>query len=318
MIETFFDLPVRKPDLHLFKSMMAEYYRPLCDLFLEKIVAGNLLHVDETDIRLKGARGRGYVWAFTNMEEVVYLFRPTREGEFLHDLLKTFKGVLVSDFYAAYDSIDCPQQKCLIHLIRDMNDDLLANPFDNELQNITKPFGTLLRSVVACIDDHGLKKWHMRGFKRDVADYFKAVAVMSPQSDAAQALRQRLLKYQSKLFTFMDYDGIPWNNNNAENAIKHFAYYRAHASGMMTVPGLSDFLTLLSVCQTCRYKGISFWKFLVSRSMDTDDFAKHKRRRGGPLPLETYPDGYVTSFQRMVTAQAAKSSLEQGDDRNPG
>jgi Transposase IS66 family len=40
-------------------------------------------------------------------------------------LLKNFHGVLVSDFYSAYDTIGCPQQKCLIHLIRDINQELL-------------------------------------------------------------------------------------------------------------------------------------------------------------------------------------------------
>jgi len=55
----------------------------------------------------------------------VYLYKPTREGEFLRELLKSFHGVLVSDFYSAYDAIECPQQKCLIHLIRDINQELL-------------------------------------------------------------------------------------------------------------------------------------------------------------------------------------------------
>ena len=57
-------------------------------------------------------------------EDVVFLYRPTREGDFLKSLLKGFKGVLVSDCYAAYAALDCPQQKCLIHLLRDMNQDL--------------------------------------------------------------------------------------------------------------------------------------------------------------------------------------------------
>ena len=39
-----------------------------------------------------------------------YMYRPTREGDFLRELLKDFHGVLVSDFYAAYDAIECPQQ----------------------------------------------------------------------------------------------------------------------------------------------------------------------------------------------------------------
>ena len=84
------------------------------------------LHVDETEITLQ--TGKGYVWVFTNLEEVVFMYRPNREGNFLQDLLKDFRGVLVSDFYSAYDSVACTQQKCLIHLMRDMNQELLNSP----------------------------------------------------------------------------------------------------------------------------------------------------------------------------------------------
>jgi len=31
-----------------------------------------------------------------------------------------FGGTLVSDFYAVYDQFDCPQQKCLTHLLREL------------------------------------------------------------------------------------------------------------------------------------------------------------------------------------------------------
>ena len=60
--------------------------------------------------------------------------------------LKGFDGVLVSDFFTAYNSIECPQQKCLIHLIRDMNEDLKANPYDAELKGIVQAFATIVRS----------------------------------------------------------------------------------------------------------------------------------------------------------------------------
>jgi Transposase IS66 family len=75
-----------------------------------------LLHADEKKINVRDKGG--FVWVFANMEEVAYVYSETREGDLLHTMLKDFKGVLVSDFYAAYDSIHCPQQKCLIHLIR--------------------------------------------------------------------------------------------------------------------------------------------------------------------------------------------------------
>src|SRR5215469_17059722 len=62
------------------------------------------------------------------------------------------KGVLVSDFYTAYDALDMPQQRCLIHLMRDMNDDLLKHPFDEELKSIANKFSSLLKDIVNAID----------------------------------------------------------------------------------------------------------------------------------------------------------------------
>src|SRR5439155_18904629 len=172
MFEDFFGLRIFDSEIHMFKSLMARYYQSTYRNLLAKILAGNLLHVDETEVKLQV--GKGYVWVFTNLEEVVFMYRPTREGDFLKELLKDFKGVLVSDFYAAYDSLNRPQQKCLIHLMRDINQELLNNPFDEELQSITRPFGTLLRAVVETVDKHGLRRRALQQHKRDVEGFFLA------------------------------------------------------------------------------------------------------------------------------------------------
>jgi Transposase IS66 family len=71
------------------------------------------------------------------MDKVYYFYRPSREGSFLKEMLAQFKGVLVSDFYAAYDALPCTQQKCIVHFVRDIDDDLLRNPLDTELKCIT-------------------------------------------------------------------------------------------------------------------------------------------------------------------------------------
>ena len=46
----------------------------------------------------------------TNLKEVVYILAESREGEIVQELLKGFHGVLVSDFYAAYDAIAVPSR----------------------------------------------------------------------------------------------------------------------------------------------------------------------------------------------------------------
>jgi hypothetical protein len=119
---------------------------------------------------------------------------------------------------------------------------------------------------------HGLKKRHLMRHGRDVKKFFRLLASHNFQSEAAENLRKRLITYQDKLFTFIHHDGVAWNNNNAENAIKRFAYYRAKTTGNMRETGLSDYLVLLSIYQTCRYKDISFLEFLL---------CDHERALGG-------------------------------------
>jgi hypothetical protein len=123
--------------------------------------------------------------------------------------------------------------------------------------------------------------------------FFEALSAQSFHSDAAQALQKRLIKYRSKLFSFIEHDGVPWNNNNAENAIKGFARYRDGTVGVLSEGGLTDYLVLLSIYQTCRYKGLSFLKFLLSHVKDVDKFCAGKLARYPLHEVELYPKGYT-------------------------
>ena len=291
MLEIFFGVHLAYPEIHMLKLLMAKYYELTYQRILADIIAGKLVHIDETEVNLRNQSG--YVWVFTNLEEVVYLYRPSREGGFLHELLADFKGVLVSDFYAAYDGIECQQQKCLIHLLRDMNQALLDNPFDEQLKSITQPFGVLLRKIVMTIDKYGLKKKYLIRHALEVEDFFHSIDDRLGLSDAAEALQTRLIKNRNKLFTFIRHDGIPWNNNNAEHAVKQFAYYREIYDRTITQSGLENYLVLLSICQTCHYKGLNFLEFLISKELNIDAFSQRRRQRRKLSNIELYPKGFV-------------------------
>jgi hypothetical protein len=265
------------------KPWMAERHRATYLRLKEKLRRGPLIHADETKMVVKNHSG--YVWAFTNMEEVVYVYTPTREGTILEELLHTFSGVLVSDFYSAYDSAKCPQQKCLIHLMRDINDDIFHNPFDEELKQLAQKLVVVLKPIIDTIDRYGLKQYHLNKHKEDVARYFRYLSAQSFVSEPARKYQKRIEKYQDKLFVFLDYDGIPWNNNNAENAIKRFASRRKILGTGCNESGIQDYLLFLSIYQTCRHKNVSFLGFLRSGSLDIDEFADlvtgHVRRVSG-------------------------------------
>ena len=224
-----------------------------------------------------GAR-TGFVWVLANIEEVAYIYSETRERDTLHRLLKDFTGVLVSDFYAAYDGVQCPQQKCLIHLIRDLNDAVLKYPFDEELKSLVKGFADLVKPMVETVDRHGLKSHFLRKHLVAVNRFYRRISGTIFQSESAGKFKDRFEKNRDKLFTFLAHDGVPWNNNNAEHAIKAFAMLRHVIDGVTSEKGLRDYLVMLSICETCKYKEVDFLDFLLSGQKDIGAFVKAKHR----------------------------------------
>jgi hypothetical protein len=138
----------------------------------------------------------------------------------------------------------------------------------------------VLKPIIDTIDKYGLKQYHLHKHKEDVARYFRYLSGSAFGSEVARKYQKRLQKYEDKLFVFLDRDGIPWNNNNAENAIKLFASRRNQIGSSFTEKGLQDYLLFLSIYQTCRIKHVSFLRFLRSGTFDIDAFADGVGRRG--------------------------------------
>jgi hypothetical protein len=258
-----------------FKERAAEFHRETRENILAGMVKGNLIHADETRIPLRGKVG--YVWVFATFREVAYYYSATREGTLIQSALHEFKGVLVSDFYTVYDSIPCAQQKCLLHLMRDLNDAVLDNPYDEGVKTIATAFAELLREIVETTDRWGLKSRFLRKHLADVTRFYKRISKTGGLSETASKWKARMQKDREKLFTFLSHDGIPWNNNNAEHAIKAFARLRRAIEGLSTPKGIEQYLILLTVCQTCKYSGLDFLDFLRSGETDIGTFAAGQR-----------------------------------------
>ena len=264
-----------RSSLNELKIKASKFYSDTKAEILEQII----VHADETNANIRGQLA--YVWVLTSLTDVVYILTESREGETVQQLLKGFRGVLVSDFYAAYESIACAQQKCLIHLMRDLNDEILNNPFDEEAKLVALRFAGLLRPIVDTIDRRGLRAHFLRKHLREVERFYGFLDNKNFNSDAAAKFKQRFERNRDKLFTFLRYDDVPWNNNNAEHAIKAFARFREVIAGSSTKKGVEEYLTLLSVSETCKYRGVDFLDFLRSGETDIAMFALRNRGRGG-------------------------------------
>jgi predicted RecB family nuclease len=289
-LQQIFSIPMSGNLINRLKAAAAVRYEETYKALLKNVASGTLVHADETRTNLIGKRG--YVWVFTNHEEVAFVFSENREATVAQGTLENFKGVLVSDFYTAYDSVATKQQRCLVHLMRDINDDLCKQPFNDEMKEISRKFASLLRSIVESVDRFGLRTRHLRKHRPAVDRFFNEILGRTYQTEVATGYQKRLAKNRERLFTFLDHDGIPWNNNNAEHAIKAFARLRNIFGGTSTVKGMQEYLVLLSISETCKNKGVSFLDFLLSGESDVNQFSArarrssyaYVRRKGGAVP----------------------------------
>jgi len=275
-LSRFFKLDLQEYTLRFIRKAAAIRYKNTYDKILDHLVTGSLLHVDETEVSIRGKPA--YVWVFTNLYDVAYLYARGRDGAFLHDMLQDFKGILLSDYYGAYDSLKCPQQKCLVHLMRDLNDAVLAHPYDEELKTIVRDFASLLKPIVETIDHKGLKRRFLVKHLVDVRRFYHKLTNLNCKSEIAAKCKQRFEKNREKLFTFLSHDGIPWNNNNAEHAVKVFAQIRDIVRGSFTEDSVRGYLVMLSISQTCKCSKLDFFDFLRSGEEDIYAYSMKSRR----------------------------------------
>ena|SRR5271163_5009405 len=82
-------------------------------------------------------------------------------------------------------------------------------------------------------------------------------ATLRCATEVSSALQKRIIKNKTKLFTFLDYDDVPCNNNNAEHAVRAFTRLR-NVMITSTPKGTREYCILLTLQQTLRCRGISF------------------------------------------------------------
>jgi transposase len=110
----------------------------------EQAKSSAVLHADETGWRVNGQRS--WLWCFANDRNCYYMIEYCRGSPTLQKFFsEAFEGVLITDFWAAYDSVEAAdRQKCLPHLLHELEKVDLRND-SAEWQDFAKKLRRLLR-----------------------------------------------------------------------------------------------------------------------------------------------------------------------------
>jgi len=97
-----------------YEDEMVEVY----EAFLAAIKDSPFAYVDETGIPLDSTNW--WLWVIVATEVVLYLPSESRGSETIKDIFHEYKGILISDFWSAYNKLNVEQQKCLQHVVTEL------------------------------------------------------------------------------------------------------------------------------------------------------------------------------------------------------
>lgn len=242
---------------------------------LERIRGSPMVHADETGWRQDGVNG--YVWKFTTPTER-YFLRCGRGKKVVDEVLgESFDGVLVSDFYAAYNHYPCLKQRCWVHLLRDIHELKALYPEDAGLVRWAGAVRQLYDRAKAYAEP-GVQP--ASGYRRIVSpnqlmlesQLLSLCRPFSSDETAPQAkLCRRIERFIKELFVFVSYADVPSENNAAERSLRHLVISRKVSGGTRSEQGTTSKMTLASLLGTWRAKGLNPFsesrKLLVSHQL---------------------------------------------------
>lgn len=77
-----------------------------------------------------------------------------------------------------------------------------------------------------------------------------------------EKLLKRCEKYEKKLFTYLKYEGVPPDYNEAERELRHFVVQRKRSGGFKSPEVMRHYVVYLSLYMTCKVNGKDFDKLL--------------------------------------------------------
>jgi transposase len=213
-----------------------------------------VLHGDETGWRVNGLTY--WLWCFANARNCYYMIDRCRGSPALEKFfIEAFEGVLVTDFWAAYNAVWADERQCcLVHLLRELEKVDQTNP-SAEWQAFAKKLRRLIRDGIRLRKrpDFAPAKYASRIVRIDQR-LMKLAWGEYADADAAR-LAKRLLRHCDELFTFLDYPEVPFENNLAERMLRPAVILRKNSQSNRSEKGAATQAILMSVYRTLKLRG---------------------------------------------------------------
>ena len=221
---------------------------------LERIRASPVVQADETGWRQDGANG--YVWTFSTPTERYFLRRGRHKGVVDEVLEESFSGVLVSDFYAAYNHYPGLKQRCWSHLLRDIHDLKVLYPEDAKLAQWAAAIQKLYAEAKAFVHPEARQR-RLAQLRLERKLLARCRQFLDDPLAVQSKLCRRIERFIKELFVFVAELAVPSDNNAAERSLRHLVTSRKISGGTRSEQGTNSKLALASLFGTWRARGLN-------------------------------------------------------------
>lgn len=242
---------------------IAQILKPWHEEIGRQVKDSGVLNGDETGWRVLGKTH--WLWCFCSqlVRATYYMIDRSRGSPALTRFFTdTINGILVTDFWKAYNAVACRgRQMCLPHLFREL-DATSKKDTSEEWRAFVKKLRRLLRDALRLGSAEGLSQQQYQSRRRRLDLRLAALIApvdtsrASPVNANVKRIVKRLRSFQKHLFTFLDHEDVPSDNNHAEREIRPAVIMRKNTQCNQSHRGAETQAILMSIFRTLKRRDL--------------------------------------------------------------
>ncbi len=222
----------------------------------EEALQSAVLHGDETGWRTDGKTN--WLWCFGNSTLTYFMIDRSRGSPALSKFFtEEFDGTLVTDFWGAYNAVACAaRQTCLVHLLRELEQTEKYKSASDHWPQFAKKLRRLIGDAIRLWRKKEELPVETYASRRQRLDARLTEMIDTDWQDIhAKRLVKRLRRHHNDLFTFLDQEGVPFDNNHAERSIRPAVILRKNSYGNRSERGADCQAVFMSIFRTLKQRG---------------------------------------------------------------
>lgn len=259
IFDKMFNLKIGVSSITGFREQLKNLAQPIYENLKESLRQSGFMHIDETGWKVDGENH--WLWKFSDKKICISHIDKSRGQKVIEEVLgKQYDGIIISDFLSAYNKIITKaKQRCLVHILRDLNKVIEYWHDDRQVLGYCKHLKDIFEDAIQLYKEYKDKEWDNRYYtkRKLLIEELQDFSFPNPNKRILKRFAKRLNRHKHELFTFLYEKGIDYHNNHIERQIRPDVILRKITFGNRSYKGAQIHSILTSILQTARLNNLN-------------------------------------------------------------